>query len=62
VKNGWVDNDPPSPDGVNIDHTVVGTTPRGTLHQVAYKTLGGEAAAREDPSKHQAAGVGTEHE
>ena len=53
VHNGWVDNDPPSPDGVNIDHTVVGTTPGGTLHQVVYKTLGDEAAAHEDPSKRQ---------
>ena len=61
VRSGWIDYDPPSPHGVNIDHTVVGTTPGGTLHQVVYKTLGDEAAAHEDPCKRQRR-LGTERQ
>ena len=37
--SGWVDDDgcaAPSPNGVNIDHTLVDTTPGGTVHQVMF--------------------------
>ena len=51
---GWIDNDEcarPSPTGRNIDHTLVDTTPGGTLHQTVYQTLGDAAAAEEDAAK-----------